>query len=66
MARGDGIAHKGHTKGKNLGDDGKTVAVDNSISGSGGKSNDEMKSLGRNRAKLANQTGSVSLKGKGF
>ena len=28
MARGDGIAKKGHTKGKNLGDSGKSVGIE--------------------------------------
>ena len=67
MAKGNGIESKGKTKGKNLGDSGKSVATMNGgKSSAGGKTNDAMKAEGRNRAKLAYQTGSVSLKGKGF
>lgn len=65
MARGDGIIKKGATKGKNLGDSGKYVKIDKGNK-SLGKSNEEMKADGRNRAKLANQFGSIGLKGKGF
>jgi len=65
MARGDGIAKKGMTKGRNLGDDGpkaKTMSANKSL----GVSNEERKAEGRNRAKLVNQFGSTDLKGKGF
>jgi hypothetical protein len=65
MARGDGIAKKGLTVGKNLGDDGpkaKTMKANKSL----GVSNEERKADGRNRAKLVNQFGSIGLKGKGF
>jgi hypothetical protein len=63
----DGVNQQGKTKGTNLGDDGKSVATMNGgKSSAGGKTNDAMKAEGRNRAKLAYQTGSVSLKGKGF
>ena len=65
MARGDGIAKKGMTKGRNLGDDGpkaKTMSANKSL----GVSNDERKADGMNRAKLANQFGSIGLKGKGM
>ena len=65
MAKFDGIISKGATKGKNLGDDGKSVAIDNGVKGPGGKTNEEMKADGRNRAKLVNQFGSIGLKGKG-
>jgi hypothetical protein len=64
MARGDGIAKKGHTVGKNLGDDGpkaKIMAAKKSL----GVSNEERKADGMNRAKLVNQFGSTGLKGKG-
>ena len=67
MAKGDGIENKGKTKGKQLGIDSPKVATMNGgKSSAGGKTNDAMKAEGRNRAKLAYQTGSVSLKGKGF
>ena len=51
----DGIAKKGKTEGKNLGDSGPTVSIQNEIKGKGGKSDAEMLKLGRNLAKLANQ-----------
>ncbi len=52
----DGIASKGKTKGKNLGDSGPTASIQKGgKGGNGGKTNDEMKSLGRNEAKIANQ-----------
>ncbi len=52
----DGIAAKGKTKGKNLGDSGPTVSIQKGgKGGAGGKTNDEMKSLGRGLAKVANQ-----------
>jgi len=52
MVKGDGIESKGKTKGKNLGDDGKKVTWEKSIKGPGGKTNDAMKAVGRNFAKL--------------
>jgi hypothetical protein len=52
----DGIAHKGKTKGKNLGDSGAYLPVQKGgKGGKGGKTNDEMKTLGRGMAKVANQ-----------
>ena len=52
----DGIASKGKTKGKNLGDNGPTVAIQNGgKGGSGGKTNADMKTMGRNLAKIAAQ-----------
>jgi hypothetical protein len=65
MAKGDGIIKKGATKGKNLGDSGKTAKIDKGNKKLG-VSNETLKADGRNRAKLANQFGSVGLKGKGF
>jgi hypothetical protein len=53
-----GINTKGKTKGKNLGDSGPTVAIQNGKAGKGGKggkTNEEMMKLGRNEAKVANQ-----------
>jgi hypothetical protein len=62
-----GINKQGKTKGTNLGDDGKCVATTNGgKSSAGGKTNESMLAEGRNRAKLAYQTGSSKLKGKGF
>lgn len=52
----DGIASKGKTKGKNLGDSGPTVGIQHGgKGGSGGKRNVDMKSMGRNLAKIAAQ-----------
>ena len=54
----DGVTKKGRTKGRNLGDDGKRVAVENGPkeSGSkGGKTNTDMKKMGRGLAKVAAQ-----------
>lgn len=54
----DGVVSKGKTKGKNLGDDGGTVSLyTGGKGGSGGKTNEQMLSLGRNLAKVANQKG---------
>lgn len=65
MAKGDGIIKKGATKGKNLGDSGPTAKT---LKGNKklGVSNEELLADGRSRAKLANQFGSIGLKGKGF
>ena len=65
MARGDGIAKKGHTIGKNLGDDGPSAKI-MKANKSLGVSNEERKAEGRNRAKLAYEKGAGTLKGKGF
>ena len=52
----DGIAAKGKTKGKNLGDSGPTAAIQKGgKGGAGGKTNAEMLALGRGLAKVANQ-----------
>ena len=51
----DGIVKKGKTKGRNLGDTGPTVAIQNEVKGSGGKKNIDMKTMGRNLAKVAAQ-----------
>jgi len=60
-----GINKQGKTKGTNLGDDGKRIAVENSIKGPGGKTNESMLENGRSRSKLVTQFGSTGLKGKG-
>jgi hypothetical protein len=54
----DGITKQGKTKGKNLGNDGAKVAIQNGPkeSGSkGGKTNADMKKMGRGLAKIAAQ-----------
>ena len=53
----DGIASKGKTKGKNLGDSGPTVALQTGGTGIKirGMTNADRKAMGRNLAKLAAQ-----------
>jgi hypothetical protein len=52
----DGIAKKGKTEGKNLGDSGPTVGMMDGGKGKGkGKTNANMKTMGRNLAKIAAQ-----------
>ena len=54
----DGITKKGKTKGRNLGDDGAKVGIEKGPkhSGSkGGKSNADIKKMGRGLAKVAAQ-----------
>ena len=52
----DGIASKGKTKGKNLGDSGPSVGImDGGKGKGGGKTNANMKTMGRGLAKLAAQ-----------
>ena len=54
----DGVTKKGKTEGKNLGDTGPSVGIEKGPkhSGSrGGKTNADMKKLGRNLAKVAAQ-----------
>ena len=54
----DGIAKKGKTEGKNLGNSGPTAKIDNCpIKHTVGKKNANMKSMGRGLAKLAAQRG---------
>jgi hypothetical protein len=65
MARGDGIAKKGQTVGKNLGDSGKSVKT-MKANKSLGVSNEMRKADGKSRSRLDNQFGSIGLKGKGF
>ena len=48
----DGIAKKGKTEGKNLGDSGPTAAIEKSRPKMGGKSQMDMKKMGRNLAKV--------------
>jgi len=52
----NGIASKGKTKGRNLGDSGPSLAVQKGgKGGSGGKTDADMLSMGRGLAKVANQ-----------
>ena len=54
----DGIAKKGKTEGKNLGNSGPTVAAlkgKGTKTSKGGKTNADMKSMGRGLAKVAAQ-----------
>jgi hypothetical protein len=54
----DGITKSGKTKGKNLGDSGPNVKIQNGpIKNGVGKTNANMKSMGRNLAKVAAQRG---------
>jgi len=51
----DGVAKKGKTEGKNLGDNGPTTSVLKSKPKMLGKDQDVMKKIGRNLAKVQNQ-----------
>jgi hypothetical protein len=54
----DGIAKKGKTEGRNLGDSGPTVGIQKGKGGKGsggGKRNIDMKTMGRGLAKVAAQ-----------
>lgn len=55
----DGVAKKGKTEGKNLGDSGPTAALQKGKAGKGGKgggkTDADMLSMGRGMAKVANQ-----------
>ena len=54
----DGITKQGKTKGKNLGDSGPTVSIEKGpkhAGSKGGKKNSDMKTMGRNLAKIAAQ-----------
>ena len=54
----DGITKKGKTKGKNLGDSGPTAKIENGpMKNTVGKKNSNMKTMGRNLAKVAAQRG---------
>jgi hypothetical protein len=58
----DGVTKKGKTKGKNLGDSGPSVGLQTGAKGGkgslkGGKTNEAMKTMGRNMAKVAAQRG---------
>lgn len=54
----DGVTKTGKTKGKNLGDSGPKVAIQNGpATKTVGKKNADMKSMGRNLAKVKAQKG---------
>ena len=55
----DGVTKKGRTKGKNLGDSGPSIGIQKGAKGKGGKTvtNEALKSMGRNLARVANQKG---------
>ena len=65
----DGITKQGKTKGKNLGDSGSNIGIQAGAKGkgkmSGGKTNEQMKSMGRNMAKVANQGAMKKAAGRG-
>ena len=65
----NGIEKKGKTEGKNLGDSGPNVGIQAGAKGkgkmSGGKTNEQMKSMGRNMAKVANQGAMKKAAGRG-
>ena len=54
----DGVAKQGKTKGKNLGDTGPSVGIEKgpkATGSKGGKTNADMKKMGRGLAKVAAQ-----------
>lgn len=51
----NGIEKKGKTKGKNLGDSGPVLGIENGPKKSTSKLNKDMKTMGRGLAKIANQ-----------
>jgi hypothetical protein len=53
----DGVAKKGKTEGKNLGDSGPKVAALKGGTKTAGVKNKNLKSMGRNMARCANQRG---------
>jgi hypothetical protein len=61
----DGIAKKGKTEGKNLGDSGpKVMGIEGKPNKMGGKDQMDMKKMGRNLAKVKNQ-GMMRKSGRG-
>lgn len=53
----DGITKTGKTKGRNLGDSGPVVGIENGPKPSKSQMNKNMKTMGRNMARIANQRG---------
>ncbi len=62
----DGVTKKGKTKGKNLGDSGPNVGIQKGAMkmSKGGVTNESLKSMGRNMARVANQ-GMMKKAGRG-
>ena len=62
----DGVTKKGKTKGKNLGDSGPNVGIQKGAMkmDKGGVTNESLKSMGRNMARVANQ-GMMKKAGRG-
>lgn len=62
----DGVTKKGKTKGKNLGDSGPNVGIQKGAMkmAKGGVTNESLKSMGRNMARVANQ-GMMKKAGRG-
>jgi hypothetical protein len=54
----DGVAKKGKTEGKNLGDSGPTAKINNGGKKSAGVTSMKMKQVGRNMARAMNQKSS--------
>jgi hypothetical protein len=61
----DGITKQGKTKGKNLGNSGPSVGLQKGGKKSSGVTNDSLKSMGRNMAKVANQGALKKSAGRG-
>ena len=59
----DGIAKKGKTEGKNLGDSGPTAPIQKGKTVKHGVSSMDMKKMGRNLARVANQNMKKSGRG---
>ena len=57
ISSADGVAKKGKTNVKNLGNDGAKVSLQTGGKGSKGVSSEKMKAVGRGLAKVANQGG---------
>jgi hypothetical protein len=53
----DGVTQKGKTKGKNLGDTGPSIGIENSKKSKSSGLNKAMKAVGRNMARANNQRG---------
>lgn len=56
-AGAQGITKKGKVKGTNLGDDGARIGIEKGGKKTLGKTNADMKAMGRNLAKIKNQKG---------
>lgn len=57
MAAYDGVARKGKTSGKQLGVDGAKVGIQSGGKKTSGVKNADLKSMGRNLARIKNQKG---------